>query len=393
MKRFNTSIKKLIEAKNNYFLNHGKEAIFLSNWDCNERYINIPNFDYSISREEAQKYYFLTDEINNKEHFQKFYEENFNESLNMDGFTIASNGTSSLMLSLMALKEMQLDNVLITTPIYFSTLNLLDELNYQNITYYNLSSKNDYTIDLQKLECCIKNNRIQILIITNPLFGTGIELDITIVKDIVTLCNKYNIWFVMDYVYGGFPWVTNNDLEYMFNYKLFNTIQKCNNYIFVESISKRIFLNGVKTALLFTTHDLLKRILRISVFTVGSMSATQIKTTREIYDTRNVGVITKQISNSVDKAKRNYDKISAIINNTDIHITNASYGYFSLISIPKKYAFDDISYSIDILNKTGILTTPHSRYLLNDNTYSFRVNLLLDENELITGISKIKTLI
>lgn len=391
MRRFETSIKELMKAKNSYILEHGNEPIFLSNWDSDAKSISIPDFDYNLVKEDAQKYYYFTDEINNKRYFNTFYQHNFNSSLDDDNFTIASNGTSCLMLSLIALKEMELNNVLITTPIYFSTLNLLDEFNY-NVDRFNLSSKNNYKIDLQKLEDDIKKKNIQILIITNPLFGIGIELDEDVISKISKICNKYDVWFIMDYVYGGFPWKTNNPIDYVFNNNIYNALRVSNKHVFIESISKRIFLNGVKTALIFTTRELLKRILRVSIFTVGSMSATQSKIIKEIYSIDNTETIIQQISNNVEIAKRNYDKIWTMLNNSNIKISDSSCGYFSLISIPKANNCNDMKFAIKILNDTGVLTTPHSRYLLDDSNYSFRINLLLDEYELINGITKIKTL-
>ena len=122
------------------------------------------------------------------------------------------------------------------------------------------------------------------------------------------------------------------------------------------------------------------------------MSATQAKLVHELYSVYNTDSIRESISKNAFNAKRNYNKISAILKNSNIMISNSSCGYFSLISAPKNEKnIDDIEYAINMLNKTGILTTPHSRYLFEyNNYYSFRVNLLLDEYELINGVIRIK---
>ena len=162
MKRFQTSIKSLMQAQKQYKDENGNKAIFLSDWDSDYKSIKIPNMIYNNCDElKLQQYYFWTDECNYKENVQNFFSSQFHHNLSMDTFTIGSNGTSCIMLSLMALKELGKQCALIITPIYFSTLNLLDELDF-NVIQFRLSNKNNFEIDNNELEKVIMNNKIEL---------------------------------------------------------------------------------------------------------------------------------------------------------------------------------------------------------------------------------------
>lgn len=108
MKRYQTSIKSLIQAKVKYQSDNGVEPIFLSHWDSDHDSVMIPNLKFDIvNLLDMQKYYFWTDEENFKEYVQKFFLQQFAAELSSDKFTIGSNGTSSLMLALASLKELK----------------------------------------------------------------------------------------------------------------------------------------------------------------------------------------------------------------------------------------------------------------------------------------------
>lgn len=88
------------------------------------------------------------------------------------------------MIAMSALKEKGIQKILIFTPIYFSILNILDEMDFE-VAEYNLSCENSFKIDFNKLENTVQTNNIEAIIINNPTFGTGIELTIEEIKKIL----------------------------------------------------------------------------------------------------------------------------------------------------------------------------------------------------------------
>lgn len=392
MRRYETSIKLLMQGKKEYYQKNGHQPIFLSDWDADYSSITFPKINYNLKNTDAQKYYFWTDENNFRIEYKHFFKKNFGENIDIDTFTFGTNGSSCLALSLLALKEMNIKNTMVITPIYFSILNLLDEFEF-DVSEYSLNLENSFDFNLKLFEEQITKNSSELVILTNPIFGTGIEISPYIIEKISYICNKHDTWFLMDYIYGGMPWNIDKKQNYLFNYQMYSSIIKNPKHIFIESISKRIFLNGVKIALIFSNKNLIRRIMRLSIFMVGSMCATQLNTAKKIYSSDSESSLIAHIGENAKIAQQNFEKINNILYYSNCSLTKSKSGYFTLLSIPKE-KINDLEYALIILEKTGVLTTPHSRYLLKENnsTYSFRVNLLINETDLINGVIRIKNL-
>lgn len=393
MRRYNTSIRAITQARSAYFQETGTSPIFLSDWDADYNSIHMPSLTLnSVQLSDVQKYYFWTDEEGYRGAIQKFFSNQYSISLQKDSFTIGSNGTSGIMLTLSSLKEAGRHNALVVTPVYFSTLNLLDELDF-NVVEYRLCASDNFSLNGDILENYFVSNSVDTLIITNPLFGCGIELSTDTIRSIVALCNKHNVCLVMDYVYGGMPWNISNPSHYVFNSPVFQAVSSAEHYVFIESISKRVFLNGAKFALVFASPNIMKRILRLSVFMVGSMAQQQVNLVPQIYSLASSRSLTSLIAENAKLAQNRYKMIKTILSDSRTVISASNCGYFALLSVPNTEETDDTQFALDILKKTGVLTTPHSRYLYREKgLYSFRVNLLLDPQCLIDGITKIGNL-
>lgn len=393
MRRYDTSIKTILQEKNRYLQETGASPVFLSDWDSDYNSIRMPSLNYhNICLSDVQKYYFWTDEEGYRDTVQTFLYSQFSLSTCKDEFTIGSNGTSSIMLALTALKETGNHRALVLTPVYFSTLNMLDALNF-DVVEIRLSDKNNFKIDTEQIDKIIISESLDTLIVTNPFFGCGTELDLDTINRIVDVCNKHDVCLVMDYIYGGMSWKMDKQDYYIFNCPIYNAVRRTNHYVFIESISKRVFLNGAKFALVFASSFLMRRILRLSVFMVGSMAYQQVSLVPQIYSDSSIQSLSSLILDNSQIAQSRYRMIQTMLLDTHITLSKADCGYFALLSIPNKLHIDDTLFAISILNKTGVLTTPHSRYLYKENgLYSFRINLLLDQKIIIDGISKIRNL-
>lgn len=391
MRRFETSIRFLMQAKTEYQFKYGESPIFLSDWDSDYNSVKMPALSFSSSElSKIQKYYFWTDEEKYKEYVKAFLHMQHNYVINDNNFTISSNGSASLMIALTALHESGKNNALVVTPVYFSVLNLLDELNY-NVAQYNLSMVDNFAINIKRLEDMIMQKHIDTLILTNPPFGTGVEIEVKTIYAVANICNKWDVCLVMDYIYGGLPWYTKEKCDYILSVPVLRAVSSSEQYIFIESISKRLFLNGAKFALVFSSQKIMKRLLRLSVFMVGSMSEQQVNLIPQIYSFPNWVAIAELISDNAAMASARFGLLQSAVKGTQIKLSEANCGYFVLASMPITTAQTETDYALSILNKFGVLTTPHSRYLFCEpHYYSFRINLLLSKENLIEGISRLK---
>lgn len=384
--RYHTSIKQIMASSHDYTKRCGHPPLFLSDWDVDSDATECPHFDYCVYEEEDRPYYYWTDEGGFRDVFAKFYVQSFAKSIDVSSFTIASNGTSSILLSLMGLQELGITNILVFTPVYFSTLNILEKLNFK-IIEHPISFETGFDINFDMLEKQFQESDIKAIFATSPIFGSGMELPLSSLTFLVELCNKYGIWLVLDYVYGGLLWDGLKPEDYVFNHNVYTILKKSERSVLIESISKRVFLNGVKIAMIFSSPDFIRRILRLSICTVGSMCYAQLKAFKSLYCIENIAYLAQCMNDTIHQARRTYRSIKSLILGKNFQISNCHSSYFALLKVPKILNINDIEYSIWILKNSGILTIPHSRYQLDcKDGYCFRVNLLKQKEEVISGI-------
>lgn len=383
----NTNIDKLLVE---YEKNHNN--IFLSDWNkphC------IPNFDQTISQkalkdslENINEYFFIDEMENLKKWFCKQFISSEKIEVMPNYFAITSNGTSSAMLSLQTLNMTESIRPILLTPIYFSYINLLKSMG-TDIEYYQIIKDGNLNINYLELIDTITKTNSNILILNDPVFGSGILITNDIYKKLISICDKYHMILFVDYVYGGMEWNTRPSL---LNNFLINSIQDGKPIIYIDSISKRLFTNGIKNSLVFANPEIIDKIERLTVYTTGCITAPQVSYFKELYNNENYEIVTDTIENNIVMAKNNYSLIRTLITYTNFYISNCESGYYCLLNIPYTLfeTKNNMKIADSILKSLGILTIPHDRYLyFDDSYYSFRINLTIDKEKLLISIDKL----
>lgn len=386
-----TNIDNLIQRYENI-----ENVFFLSDWN---KPSYLPEFNPYISEtamkeafKNSSKYFFM-DEI--KELKQWFCDQiSLTEHINItsSNFTVASNGTTSALLVLQTLNKHTRIKSILLTPIYFSYINLLKDMNI-DIEYYPIVFKGKLNIDYDVLINLIVQTDSNLLIINDPIFGTGIAITQKIYHNLIDICEKYNVTLLIDYVYGGMEWYPQISL---INHYLISQINKKGHIIYIDSISKRLFINGIKNSLIFADSSIISEIESLSVYTVGCLTSSQISYFKQIYDNQNYNDVIKEIKNSILIAKDNYEILSTLVSFTDIFLSYCNSGYYCLIYIPISL-FNTMTYidvANEILSSFKIMTIPHDRYLYTEpNYYCCRINLIIKKSNLLLGINRLLELI
>ena len=366
--------------------------IFLSDWNkpsC------IPNFSQAISKkalkdtlENINKYFFIDEMESLKEWFCEQIVSNEKINLMSNYFAIAPNGTSGAMLSLQTLNMNEGLRPILLTPIYFSYINLL-KLMGTDIEYYQIIKDGHLYIDYLELTDIIIKTNANILILNDPVFGSGVKITNDVYKKLISICDKYHMTLFVDYVYGGMEW---NSRPLLLNEFLINNIQCEKPIIYIDSISKRLFTNGIKNSLVFANSKIIHKIEQLAVYTTGCITASQVSYFKELYNNENYKIVTNTIANNIVMARKNYSLLKTLISCTGFYMSNCESGYYCLMNIPYTLfkTKNNMKIAESILKSLGILTIPHDRYLyFDDRYYSFRMNLTVDKNKLLISIDKL----
>lgn len=384
LNRADTNIDKLIESYNN-----APSSFFLSTWNCEIiEDFKDPQLICSIieqsNKNNALYKYFFWDELDKKK-FISFCTHKYNVVIPADNLTLASNGTSSIFLTLRYLRQTH-KNVCILTPNYFTTINLLFDFNYNVFNECIINNgkvffnQDDFIDDLNRFS-------IDLLILINPLFATGINILQILNKKLIKYINKNKITVLIDNMYGGMEWECDLNIFDILTYK---KIVNLNNYILIDSPAKRLLLNGCKFSIILSNiAEFNMMIEKDSVSYIGSMASSQIALYNNLFTIEFQPQINRLLNNTISIAKQNYEFIKNYTRGSMLNLIPCHSGYFCLAYCKKRH-IDDLDNSIDILTNYNLFTIPHSRYIMNDDDYYyFRINLLLDITSIIESLSKL----
>ncbi|APO45473.1 hypothetical protein BS614_16580 [Paenibacillus xylanexedens] len=370
------------------------ETCFLSNWNKENNSLNFPpeiiKNAVNSSLDQSQNNYFFLDELQEaKKWFIHEALDNTNVNSNNFDFSISSNGTSSayLLINLFHMKKKM--KALLITPIYFTYIKVLQDLKVD--TYYiEVLEEGKVTINLHKLEDIIIEYGINLLIMNDPLLGSGIKITKEMYIDIVNICKKHDVTLFIDFMYGGMEWnLRNLNVIDEFLLSLFDIYPEI---IIIESISKRLFLNGIKNCLVYGSKENISLFERVSVHSLGSLVYSQVTLFKQLYDSNNRSTVLNTIKSNILFAMNNFELIKTLLMDTEYVISDCESGYFCLIGVP--YSEIGNKNNMDIASKLieniNILTIPHDRYLFESQThYYFRVNLSIEQSILIPALRKI----
>lgn len=385
----NTIDDLLLEANRYEQLNKYKPA-FISDWNpANDNIIDV-QFKTKIENTSINNYNYLysIDDIKYKDKFRTFCSKKLYECNSFD-FSLFSNSTLALYLVFKSLKMHSQNNVLVFTPCYFTSESALLSLGL-NI-FFTCPSNN--TIDKTGLISLIKEKRIDSILITDPIYGMGLSIKNETYNEIIEIAKEYNVTLIVDYSYGNMVW---NELEHIFNYNLVSILANSGiNYFIVDSLPKKLFLNGVKFSLLFSNPENVAYLENLSLFIEGSMTAEQFKNYYHCYNEKNSIIINSIINDYIRQSQNTYKLIhSFLLDSKTLKILYADSGIFALIGMRRsKPIEEDMNFAKLLIKECGVFVTPHSRYKFFDNSwFYFRINLLLNKDTLIESLAKISSL-
>ena len=366
-----------------------KDTLFISTWDKDEEILPFPSKKIAmygkIESDQASKYFFSDELFDLKKYILSENGEFLESHIAASNFTFVSNGTIAAWLSLLTIqKEIEQIKVLLLSPIYYIYVEMLRQLKAD--IYYESACNADFT----KIYSTIISNKINLVIINNPFFGTGICIPNEIINTIQAALLKTNGCILIDNIYNGLKWEQTASLN---DFELYNKVSCYHNFIILESLAKNLFLNGIKHCSIFSSSEWIDKIEKNSVLFFGSITAQQYNYIQKLYSQNERSFIMQQLTQNIDYAQNNYYLLFSMLTNKKIYVSNCVSGIYCLFGIPRSKfnSQNDLSIAKEILIKSNVLTLPHDRYLYTDQkNYCFRINLMAKRETLYKSISALQ---
>lgn len=145
---------------------------------------------------------------------------------------ILTSGTTNLISSFISLINPK--NALIFNPSYSEYENELKKIN-ANIISYDLNKNDDFSINSEKLINLIKENNVELVVLTNPNNPTGFALNNREIERIINSCDCY---FMIDETYVEFSAVS--------TYSSIELTKNFDNLLVLRSTSKFFAAAGIR---------------------------------------------------------------------------------------------------------------------------------------------------
>ncbi len=388
----NNSIDWIYDLENEFNLQFNKEITNISDWNNEDNCIDIPKgLLYNASNIEMfdfSKYYFIESLNNSKKLLQSYILGEYNITLETKDILFVNNSTYAIFSICKALKELKLKRALLLTPAYFSIEHNLNELDF-SIVYYHLTTKDNFSFDLEKLSDIIDEQFIQVVFFTNPIFCTGIEVKKEILEKIFEIFIKKKIWIVIDNTLDQMFWNKSNSL---FNTFFLKKFIEYNRIIYIDSSTKKLFINGVKHSVIISKLSSITSIEYDSDYNIGSLTVNQVNLINEIYDKKNIGIINNSMQKNIELFTNNYLLIESLIYDTNYYMTNSKCGFHTCL-MHKSYDFTNVDTKKiikDLLFKHQTIFFPLNHFLFHEtNNFGFRVNLSKHPHKIAKAIKSL----
>lgn len=324
-------------------------------------------------------YFYLEEHVE----FIKTYSSIKNDSLFC---YLTTSSTSSIFLTIYNLiHQYNIKEYLVIQPAYFSFTQILKD---QKCKIHNVEFNADKLLDLNVIEHIIRNNEIEAIIFTNPIYGMGYKYQNDILDSILSMCNKNGLWLLVDNVFGGMDW--NDENNHLIDRHQYCTLLSYQKSIVIDSPTKKLFLNSIKFGLVYANMAFIKKLNELNEYINGSFSEIHIQLLKNIYSEAYIGFAKSAIADNMASAKKNYMLYKNIISE-DTYFAETNCGFHTMLFYKNKKlsAIQQNEFVKDALKEHSIFIIPAIDFGIGESSdFGIRINLLKRHVNHAESISK-----
>lgn len=371
----------IMELEAKYRRANGAPKYFPSDWDITDEKVPFPSALMKLSLEESfissNRYSFAEDQHENKETIMADLRCR-GIQIDQNNITITISSTASLYLTASILFRKGIRRYLVLTPTYYTILDTLNDLG-ASVFYEHLLDSNGFAISIEKVLSAIEQQNIQAVLICDPVYSAGVEVEEDVIYQLVKKSKELNFWIVCDSTIAGLEWT--RDCPEIMCYSKIKVLMDCNKFIYIESLPKRLFINGLKHSVIICGCGLAPEIENLASQVYGGFCAPQLELYKSLYDPQNTPELRSLVRDHLTSIKNNYQLLSAFLADTPYEIYETNSGYFSMI-VHREYLLNEVEVGKMVqmfLEEEQMLILPSSHFAFyKKNKFGFRVNLMKD---------------
>jgi aspartate/methionine/tyrosine aminotransferase len=374
-----TSLSWLYEHEDKYRQSTGNSLWSISDWHNDPGDIALPVAMLSALKVDSttmMRYRFL-DNINaTKRQIASCYRECFSVGLKHDNLAFCQNGTSALNLSIRSLAEEGVRRVLVITPAYFSLFSVLDLYGLSTV-YVHSDLIEDSAIDVDRILRTARDQLADAIFLTNPIFSTGRGLSAVLVRDFVQYAERTGCWLILDETLAGLPW--HSDSYSPFVTPGMHEVLQCSRSVYIWSVSKSLFLNGLKHSLVHAPNHIIRKIEKAADLIVGGLTAHQIALAEQIYCPSSIDEAHQCARKNIVHFSAAYDLCATCLSDSSLQLTSVNSGFHTIAFLAKPSVNATViaqKIAIAMIRRHGISAIPLAHFGFPPfGPIGFRINL------------------
>jgi len=385
-----TSLAWLYEEEGAYRRQTGEPLWSISDWHNDPGDIALPTTMLAGLRVDAvsmSRYRFLDTVNSTKGHIGSFYRCYCGVNLDPESFALCSNGTAALTLSIRCLAEQGVRRMLVLTPAYFSLFKVLDSHGITTI-YMHSDLTDEIVLDVDRILHIARHQMVDAVFITNPVFSTGLSLTPSSLRDLIKYAECTGTWLILDETLAGLPW--HSGLQSPFVTHGMHEALQCSRSIYIWSVSKSLFLNGLKHSLVLAPAPFVARLEKAADMIVGGLTAHQVASAEQIYSDSNMQEIYQCTRRNIAQFSATYDLCATCLSRSPLKLTSVDSGFHTITFIPKLTANNAAVAQLlaaTMIRRHGISIIPLAHFGFPQfSPIGFRINLSKNSSKLYDAL-------
>lgn len=372
--------------------NPSNPPVFVSDWDVisdhQAEFAKLLTSVFKVAETRTSKYVYGYEQFSLKRQLIDFARKISQLSLDESNLVLSPSATASIYLLAQGLKSLNLTRILLITPAYFAVHDSLHKAQLK-VFYYHLKDQEELQLNFEAIGRIIKEQNIHVLFLTDPVYSSGYEFTINDYKEIVNICFSYDVQLIVDYSLGGLLWESNKG--FILPAEKIKAIQQLPKFAFIDTLSKRLLLNGVKFSLLIGDNNIVDKVDLNIESVYGGLNSIQSTLIGELYNESANHIVDKLCNQNLKEIKEHFALVTTHLYSTDFYLPPTNSGYFTVIN-HKNYKLEDINtrkYALTMLNQQNVVVLTKERFsYYQENKFGFRINLNLPINRLLIPINQ-----
>lgn len=310
------------------------------------------------------------------------------QSLSTANLAVSVSATAAIYLSILALHRRGFKRYAILTPLYYSIVETLMELGME-IHYFDLTDENGFEIELTALETLLVEKRIEVLMFNDPVYCVGKKISNEVLEQLVSICNRNQCMPFLDNTLGGLDWAVN--YPQITEPDKLVILSKANKYLMVDSLTKRLLVNGLKHAVIYANDDLIELVEDMASRVYGGFCFPQLQFMMELYQPANNVEVQYILNHNARLINDNFQLLTAFLSDQPYRLYSAQSGYFTMLAHK-----EHLCEAVDIKNQITTYLYHYNTFLLPPwyfnfsakNHFGLRVNLLKDPSTYLSALGQ-----